>query len=384
MFTARTAWKLAPNRLTQALEKRRGKPLLDLTVSNPTNIGLRYNAEAILGALANPAALGYRPEPKGMRAAREAVAGYYRERGDSVEAERLVLAASTSEAYSYVFRLLCEAGDEVAVPAPSYPLLEFLADLTDVRLKPYPHYYDHGWHVDEHALRRTLTPRTRAIVAVHPNNPTGSYLKPSEIEQLQAICREHELGLVADEVFLDFAHDGVARPSLARDGEALTFVLSGLSKIAGLPQMKFAWTAVSGPQELAGEALARLEVMADTYLTMNAPIQLAAPVFFEQRKSFQRELMERIRANVAELDRQLAGQKLCTRLEIEGGWYAVLRVPATRSDEELAIALLEQRDVLVHPGHFYEFAKDGYLVLSLIGPEQGFAEGVRRILGFEI
>jgi alanine-synthesizing transaminase len=410
VFSRRTNWKLAPNRFSMALEQHRaaGRELLDLTVSNPASIGLRYNSEIILSSLANPKALEYRPDAKGLRVARDAVTAYYRERGVSVDPERLVLTTSTSEAYSFVFRLLCDPGDDVLVPAPSYPLFQFLADIQDVRLRPYPLFYDHGWHMDMHALSTALGERTRAVMAVHPNNPTGSYLKPSEAQELNAICSQRGVALVADEVFLDFVHSPVAPPlsfaGFERQGgvvpdsklnsgspktdnrkpktETLTFTLSGLSKIAGLPQMKFAWIAVSGPEDLAHDALARLELIADTYLSMNAPIQLAAPVLFAQRHDFQRQLMQRIRANLAELDRQLSAQKLCERLEIEGGWYAVLRVPVTRSDEDLAIELLQKRSVLVHPGHFYDFPTDGYLVLSLIAREEDFKEGLKRLVEF--
>ena len=384
MFSSRTNWPLAPNRLSTALEKHRasGRELLDLTASNPTNIGLRYDAQAILAALSNPNALEYRPDARGMRIARDVVSAYYRERGAHIDPERLVLTTSTSEGYSFVFRLLCDPGDEVLVPVPSYPLFEFLADIQDVRLRPYPLFYDHGWHLDVHALTTAAGERTRAIMLVHPNNPTGSYVKPAEAEQLRAICAQRGLALVVDEVFLDFVHDGHAGATLSQNSGALTFTLSGLSKIAGLPQMKFAWIAVSGPEDLARQAMARLEVIADTYLSTNAPIQLAAPVLFAQRHDFHRQLMARIRANLAELDRQLAAQKACARLRIEAGWYAVLRVPATRSDEDLVIELLEQKSVLVHPGHFYDFPADGYLVLSLIAREEEFREGVKRLLGY--
>jgi aspartate/methionine/tyrosine aminotransferase len=398
MFSRRTNWKLAPNRFSLALEKHRaaGRELLDLTASNPTNIGLRYNSEAILSALSDAEALAYRPDAKGLRVAREAVAAYYHERGANVDPERMILTTSTSEAYSFVFRLLCDPGDDVLVPAPSYPLFQFLADIQDVRLRPYPLFYDHGWYVDTHALA-AVGERTQAVMLVHPNNPTGSYVKAAEAEALNALCAERGLALVADEVFLDFAHDGhtrltfavappLSRRGLARQGggfsDALTFTLSGLSKISGLPQMKIAWIVVSGPDELARDAMARLEVIADTYLSMNAPIQHAVPMLFEQRHDFQRQLMARIRANLAELDRQHAAQKMCERLEIEGGWYAVLRVPVTRSDEDLAIELLETKSVLVHPGHFYDFPNDGYLVVSLIAPEEEFREGIERVLRY--
>ena len=215
---------------------------------------------------------------------------------------------------------------------------------------------------------------------VHPNNPTGSYIKPPEMAALSELCAARGMAIIADEVFLDYPHDAAPRTSFVTNRRALTFTLSGLSKISGMPQMKFAWVAVSGPDELRSSALSRLEIIADTYLSMSAPIQLAAPEFMRQRLTFQPELLARIRANLAELDAQLAAQTVCSRLNVEGGWYAVLRVPVTRSDEELAISVLESRGVLVHPGHFYDFHRDGYLVLSLITPAHEFAEGVRRVL----
>jgi alanine-synthesizing transaminase len=397
MFSERTEWKLAPNRFTQALDQARasGSKILDLTISNPTRVELHYDSRSILAALSSPQALDYDPQPKGLPLAREAVAEYYRsDHGADLDPERVVLTTSTSEGYSFVFRLVANPGDELLVPKPGYPLFEFLADLQDVKLVPYPLIYDHGWQIDLASFERALTPRTRALVVVHPNNPTGSYVKPSEAEALNAFCREHRLAIVADEVFLDYRlnadntdknHVGTAAPdcpalSFATKSDVLTFTLSGLSKISALPQMKVAWIVTSGPPEQVPASLARLEIIADTYLSMNAPMQWALPAFLEQRKHVQAQLVRRARANLALLDCQLAAQKICQRLDLEGGWYAILRVPAIQSDEELAIALLRQKSVLVHPGHFYDFPSDGYLVLSLITPEAEFAEGTDRIL----
>ncbi len=379
MFSRRTNWKLALNRFTEAQREfaAGGKEALDLTVSNPTRAGLRYDEAAILDALRNPRSLDYDPQPKGLLSGREAVAAYYKERGEAVSPDALVLTTSTSEGYSYLFRLLCNPGDEVLVPKPSYPLFEFLADLQDVELVPYPLIYDHGWLVDCDSLRKAASERTRAVVVVHPNNPTGSYASAQEREELSRFCHEREAALIVDEVFLDYALEG-KHGSFVTDADVLTFTLSGVSKISCLPQMKMAWIAASGPQRERNGALERLEMIADTYLSMNAPVQLAAPVLLDARKTIQPQLLGRVRTNLAELDKQLASQKNCARLQVEGGWYAVLRVPVTRSDEELAIALLQECSVLVHPGHFYDFTNDGYLVLSLITPEEEFRKGIER------
>ncbi len=411
MFSDRTNWKLTRNRLTDALEKARasGATILDLTVSNPTRAGLRYDEAAILGALSSPQATDYDPQPKGLRQAREAVAAYYGgepSRGGhsngglhSFDPEHLLLTTSTSEGYSYIFRLLCNPGDELLVPKPSYPLFEFLADLEDVKLVPYPLIYDHGWQMDFPSLEKAVTPRTRGVVVVHPNNPTGSYVQAHELNSLNKFCREHGLALIADEVFLDYqlgvgtaapgcpversstaspsSTGSIARhPTFTANEDVLTFTLSGLSKISALPQMKVAWIAVSGPPADTAPAMARLEVIADTYLSMNAPLQWATPVLLDQRTSLQNQLLDRVRANLAELDRQLAAQRTCERLDVQGGWYAILRVPVTKSDEDLAIELLQNNSVLVHPGHFYDFPSDGYLVLSLITSTRTSSEGV--------
>jgi len=383
MFSQRTNWKLATNRFTQALEDLRaaGVALLDLTVSNPTQCGLQYDAPTILSAFQNPAALSYDPQPKGLLSARKEVARYYFEdHRTAVDPEAIFLTTSTSEAYSFVFRLLCNPGDQVLVPKPSYPLFDYLADLQDVSLVPYSLEYAQGWLVDFHALRRAITARTRAILLVHPNNPTGSYLHTEEMEQLNAICRERGLALIVDEVFLDYAFAGGARKSFAGNQQALTFTLSGLSKISALPQMKVAWLACTGPDELVPAAVERLEVIADTYLSLNAPTQWAIPALFEQRRPVRRQLLERIRTNRAELARQLLAQNACELLESEGGWYAVLRMAADQADEERAIQLMREQRVIVHPGHFFDFPKDGFLVVSLITPGEPFAEGIKRLV----
>ncbi len=384
MFSQRTNWRRSPNALTRAIEEARasGQQILDLAVSNPTEAGVRPDSEIVLAALANPEAMHYEPHPRGLLGARQAVCRYYREAHEvfDLDPERLILTTSTSEAYSYVFRLLCNAGDDILVPKPSYPLFEFLADLADVKLVPYPLLYDHGWQIDFDSLHKAATPQTRAVLLVHPNNPTGSYVSASETAALNIFCRDYGLALIVDEVFLDYAHDGALRSGFVSNADALTFTLSGVSKISALPQMKLAWVAASGPKEMVAEAGARLEIIADTYLSMNAPVQLAAPVLLDQRKQVQPILLDRLRANLAELDSQLAGRPSCVRLLVEGGWYVVLRVPALGTDEDLAIDLLRKMGVIVHPGHFYDFPSEGHLVLSLITKPDDFREGVDRLL----
>jgi aspartate/methionine/tyrosine aminotransferase len=386
MFSERTNWPLLQNRFTQAVEEARasGARILDLTASNPTRVGLQYDSASILQALGSPQSLDYDPQSKGLLSARQAVTAYYREEHalSNLDVHRIVLTTSTSEGYSYVFRLLCNAADELLVPKPSYPLFEFLADLQDVKLVPYPLIYDHGWQMDFHSMTELVTSRTKGVVVVHPNNPTGSYVRPEEFDSLNVFCQEHHLALIADEVFLDYRLDHSRQASFANNHSVVTFTLSGLSKISALPQMKAAWIVTSGPAAQADAAMARLEVIADTYLSVNAPIQWALPSFLQQRQRIQQQLQLRVKNNLEELDRQLALQRSCQRLCLDGGWYAVLRVPVVQSDEELAIRLVREKSAMVHPGHFYDFPSEGYLVLSLITPPGDFAAGVGEVLQF--
>jgi alanine-synthesizing transaminase len=384
MFSKRTSWERQENELSRAtLELRAsGRRIFDLTRSNPTECGFAYDEEAIRRALGRSGVGKYRPTALGQVSAREVVAEYYRaDHGAEIRCENLVLTSGTSEGYSFLFRLLCNAGDEVLIPAPGYPLFDFLADLCDVKLVRFPLVYDHGWQIDFAELDAAANERTRAVIVVHPNNPTGHYVSAQEQKKLGEFCREKGIGLIADEVFLDFSlRDGAAARSFASRGETLTFTLSGLSKICGMPQMKLAWIAVSGPEAEKREALARLELIADAYLSVGTPVQLAAPALLEMRDAFQEQVIQRAARNLGELDRQLAGQTACSRLECEGGWMAVLRVPVLQTDEDLAVALLKACGVLVHPGHFYDFARPGHVVMSLIVQEQEFAEGMRRVL----
>ncbi|MEQ1473950.1 MAG: pyridoxal phosphate-dependent aminotransferase [Candidatus Acidiferrum sp.] len=369
--------------MSQALAAYRlsGKALIDLTESNPTNCGFQYDSQRILSALNDPASLSYEPIAQGVPQARAAVAEYYSALGSRVSVDDIFLTTGTSEGYSFLLRALCNPGDEILIPQPGYPLLNFLAELHDVTLVRYPLVYDYGWQIDFHSLRQAITPRTRAIAVVHPNNPAGHFCKPHEITQLGKLCAEHQIALIADEVFLDFGLRDAAKPqSFAASNEALTFTMSGLSKISGLPQMKVAWLVVNGPSQLKQQAIGRLEMIADTYLSMNTPMQLALGTLLEQRHGFQKQCLARTQSNLTRLDELLATQPWCVRLKVEGGWYAVLKMPATNSDDELALELLNKRGVYLHPGHFYDFPGDGYLVVSLIARQAAFETGITALL----
>ena len=383
-FSERTNWNTEESELARAhrLRAEAGEPIADLTASNPTRCGFAYDPQ-LLAALMNPDALDYDPQPRGLLRARQAVCDYYASHRVSLKPEQITLTTSTSEAYSFLFRLLCDAGSEILVPQPGYPLFDFLAVLDDVRIKPVPFVYDHGWQIDPESFRRAITPLTRAIVLVHPNNPTGHFTKPWEAKELAQICREFDLALIVDEVFLDYEFSGSMgdKPaSFAAGIEGVpVFVVSGLSKIAGLPQMKAAWIVAAGPEALAAQE--RLEVIADTFLSMNAPVQCALTAWLKGREAIQQQIRGRTAANLAELDRQLSRLPEVSRLEVEGGWYAILRIPALQPDERTVLALLE-RGVWVHPGYFFGMPPSGWLVVSLLGPVAEFNRGVSGLADY--
>lgn len=376
-FSARTGWDVTESAFAAAVREARasGRKLIDLTISNPTVCGFHYSDHVLLSPLSDKAALTYDPDPRGMRSAREAVAGYYNFHEAEADPDDLILTTSTSEGYGFLFRLLCDAGDEVLVAQPSYPLFDFLADLEDVKLRPYPLFYDHGWWTDFAELERRINPRTRAIVVVHPNNPTGHTTKPQERTRLEDICLRHNLALIVDEVFLDYSLDeDTDIPSFARGPHpVLTFVLSGMSKISGLPQMKAAWIATLGPEDAKRQALARLEVIADTFLSMNAPIQLALPVWMEERGEIQVQIRQRVQRNLA-----VAQKSGIEVLRAEAGWCAILRLPQV-GDADPAGELLRRTGVIVHPGSFYGISEAGRVVISLLCREREFDEGIGRI-----
>ena len=383
MFSSRFHWDPRPNRLTQALAARRaaGARILDLTESNPTRAGLRYPA-AIADALADPRMLAYEPAPAGMPAAREAVSAYYGARGHAAAPAHVLLTASTSEAYAYLFKLLTDPGDEVLVPRPSYPLFEFLAGMESVTARPYPLEYDGAWRIDIPALEVALAPETRAIVLVNPNNPTGSYVKLGELRALTALCAARGIALVSDEVFADygFADDPERVTTLAAVEECMAFSMSGLSKVAGLPQMKLGWIVAAGPAALRAEALEKLEWIADTYLSVSTPVQCAAARLLAAGESVQGQIRERTSANLAFARTTLAGSA-ANILAVEGGWYITLQVPRIQSEEEWVLQLLRHDGVLVQPGYFYDFASEAYLVVSLLTAPEIFREGLPIIAG---
>jgi len=380
-FSKRTDWNTEESALARAHRMRvqAGLTVADLTASNPTRCGFVYDAD-LLAALTDGQAVDYDPQPKGLLCAREAVCRYYADHGVVISPERVVLTTSTSEAYSFLFKLLCDPGSEIVVPEPGYPLFDFLAVLDDVRIRSAQLVYDHGWQIEPEGLRRALTPDTRAIVLVHPNNPTGHYTKAWEAEELAAICRERGIALIVDEVFLDYGIGANKPASFAAGLEGVdVYVVSGLSKIAGLPQMKAAWVVATGPN--AASAMDRLEVIADTFLSMNAPVQVAMPKWIAGREAIQRQILKRIRANLALLDDQLKAVDAVRRLEVEGGWYAVLRIPALQKDERTVMELLEL-GVWVHPGYFFGMEEAGWLVVSLLGPVEEFRTGVGLLVDY--
>ncbi len=389
-FSARTSQHDEPNALADAVARALARPrardgshaLLDLTAGNPTKAGIPYAEREILEALADPRALVYEPHPLGLPAAREAVARDWSARGIAIDPSRIALTASTSEAYSVLFKVLCDPGDEVLVPAPSYPLLGYLAAFESVRLVPYPLVYAGRWHVDIAALRAATSPRTKAIVVVSPNNPTGSYLGREELEAMLDVG----LPVVSDEVFATYPLDGPPNgvpegrvTSVASAQRGLVFALSGLSKLAALPQMKLGWIGVSGEPSLAARAMARLELVLDTYLSVATPVQRALPVLLRTRAVAEDAIRARTRANLRVLRDGLGRARSASVLDVEGGWYAMVRVPETRTDEEWAIDLVERDAVQVQPGYFFDTSRGAHLVLSLLTPEAAFAEGVRRI-----
>jgi alanine-synthesizing transaminase len=384
MFSRRTAWSTTPSPFSAALDRLRARaPLLDLTVSDPTRVGFDHPPE-LYRALIDDRSPIYEPDALGLPVAREAIAARHRARGDQLDAAQICLTASTSEAYAYLLALLCDPGDQVMLPRPGYPLLRYLADLSAARLTAYPLAYDVAWHIDLPALRRALeaAPRARALVVIAPSNPCGNYLDPDQLEQLDHICAARDLALIIDEVFYDYPQ-GAAQPPpspLATPRRALTFVISGLSKVAALPQLKLAWTIVAGPAELRDRALARLELIADAHLSPSTLVQRAAPRLLAAAPALQARILTRTRNNLAHLRERLHGSAV-TLLTVEAGWTALLRLPGVDDldDAAWALHLAAEHRTLLQPGFFYDL-QGVHLALSLITPEPDIIEGTRRLL----
>ncbi len=377
MFSSRLRWNQPANRLSTLLAAKRaaGEPVLDLTESNPTRAGFAY-PEALLEPLADLRALHYEPLPQGLLSARKAVAEYY---CGAISVDRILLTASTSEAYSYLFQLLADPSDEILSPRPSYPLFEFLAGLSSVTIRQYPMRYDGSWHIDFAAIEQSISPRTRAIVVVNPNNPTGSFLKPEELDRLDTLAAQRGIAIIADEVFSDYGFSAHGVTTLAGQRKALTFSMSGLSKIAALPQLKLGWIVASGPNH--AEAMQALELIADTYLSVSTPVQIALPSLLHAGLALRTQIARRTLANLAIL-RTTLKDSAGGVLNVEGGWYAVVQVPRTRSEEEWVLGLLEQRNVVVQPGFYFDFESEAFLVISLLTPPATFADGIKRLHTF--
>jgi alanine-synthesizing transaminase len=382
VFSSRVPDDRAPTRVARALAAARQRGgLLDLTISNPTRAGIPYPAH-LLAPLSDPASLIYRPEPFGVAAARDAVAATYAARGVTADRERIVLTASTSEGYSILFKLLCDPGrSAVLTPVPSYPLFDHLARLDGVEERRYTLAFHGAWSVDAASLDRAWTPETRAVLAVSPNNPTGSVLDAEDADELVSRCAERGAALIVDEVFHDYPlHGAIAEPPALAAPPCLVARLGGLSKSVGLPQVKLGWIAIDGPPDLVGEALDRLELIADTYLSVSTPVQIAAPALLREGTAVREAIRARIRTNYASLHRLAGGVSSVTVLPAEAGWSAVLRVPATRTEEDLVIALAEQDGVAVQPGYFFDFPHEAFLIVSLLPEPEVFARGVARVL----
>lgn len=382
----RTVFTLHDNVLARAIAEARAarRPLVDLTESNPTHAGLAPGAE-MLGELGHPRAAVYEPSALGHEEARAAVAAYYESKGVTVDPAHVVLSASTSEAYAWMFKLLCDRDDAVLVPRPSYPLFEYLAALEDVRLVPYPLIREEGFRVDVAAVERAIAdePRARAILLVHPNNPTGSFVRRDDAEALERLAAAHGLALVSDEVFGDYALPDASParlPTFAGRDTALTFVLSGLSKVVALPQVKLGWTIASGPKAALDAALSRLEIIADTYLSVGTPIQRALPAILGGRSAVQTTIRERTLDNLRALDAALARQSIVRRLPVEGGWSVILEVPRTMDEEAWAELLVREEGLVVHPGFFFDLDREGYLVISLLPRADAFVPAIERLI----
>ncbi|HYE87546.1 MAG TPA: pyridoxal phosphate-dependent aminotransferase [Vicinamibacterales bacterium] len=382
MISSRLPQNLEPNAVARALEARRraGSPILDLTATNPTAAGFAYPKD-LLQPLADPRALDYEPQPLGLWAARAAVAADFRRRGIVVSADRVALTSSTSEAYALLFKLLCDAGDAVLVPHPSYPLFEHLTRLESVTAIPYPLEYHGSWRVDMDSIARTANSRVRAVLIVSPNNPTGSFLHRDDLAAISELAAANGWAIIGDEVFADYALDPAPDAAAVLPGAGvLTFSLGGLSKSAGLPQVKLGWIGFGGPTALVDRAITAYEIIADTYLSVSTPVQASAPALIASGAAIRAQILARVRRNLDQLRSQAAAHPSIEVLKVEGGWSAVLKVPQIRGEEALVLELLEKDDVLVHPGYFFDFAREAFMVVSLLNEPATFDLAIGRLL----
>ncbi len=379
-FSKRTNWNTEANPLTLKLEALRAHPeFINLTVSNPTECGFEYLKTGLLSALENPLNLRYESDAHGLPCARDAIVQYYAQKGISLAPNQIFVTASTSEAYTFVFRILLEAGDKILGPAPGYPLMDYLAEINDSVLERYPLIYgkSHGWQINREALKQM--PPAKVLLVVHPSNPAGSYVSTGEQIFLQSWAAQKEMAVISDEVFYDFSLCGAPpAPSFVSQNGTPTFTLSGISKVLGLPQMKLSWIVVTGPEAARNEAIRRLEIVADTYLSASTPIQRALPIWMAQAPTIQQEILARLHGNRAFLEDQLKGSTKVSILAAQGGWSAVLRMPGSQSDEAWTLALLKKSKILIHPGYLYDITEENCLVLSLLIPPERFKEGIKR------
>ncbi len=388
MYAKRTQWDLNPNPLSVKLEafRKEGISYLDLTVSNPTQCRLDFPADDILSCFRQPDDLNYEPEPKGMLKARQSVCEFYSARGYSLDPDQMILTASTSEAYSFLFKLLADPGNEILIPTPSYPLFDYLAGLNDVRLRPYQLFYDNHWCLDVQTLRDNITPLTKALILVNPNNPTGSSFSEIEYREIINICKDYQLALISDEVFMDFPFEGESLKSFLAESEVLCFVLGGLSKTLALPQMKLSWIYASGPESFLRESLSRLELIADTYLSVNTPIQNALPKLLALSGPIQSMIQSRISQNRNLIFDFLQRVPEVDYLQAQGGWSAILRIPWGLDEDKFTLTLLDKDEVYVHPGYFFDISGNRSVVLSLLTDVKNMHRGLeilgKRIEGF--
>ncbi len=384
IFSERTQWDLDQNSITKAIDELKSskREMFDLTQSNPTLCSFSFPSKEILNAFVDDDNLSYGPDSQGILKAREAISDYYAKKNVNVDPANIFLTASTSEGYSLLFKLLANPQDSILFPQPSYPLFQFLCDINDVLIQYYPLVYNGRWQVQLNQMQKDENfSQAKAFVIVNPNNPTGSIISTQELTEINQFCKKNNMAIICDEVFADFLFKGTqGYVTLSRNEEVLTFTLGGLSKTLGLPQMKLSWILMSGPKEFVGEAKGRLQIISDTYLSVNTPVQNALKNLLSEADVIQSQINQRVDQNIQSLKKLLGGFQKVSYLNSEGGWYFVLKILGLQNEEKFILDLIQEEQVLVHPGYFYDFAKDGYIVLSLIVPNRIFVEGLGRIL----